>query len=198
MARQIVAVISATHAINEAHRKHVSSRPRNFAPSPSSQRHLPIGEIMSPHALVAIGFIILSLGCQSAAVTSDEAATIEAIRKLGGQVQFDESVQPRRVTKVYLHKTAVSDNDLNQLAKLTKLKNLFLGHTGITDAGLEELKSIRTLETLSLNSTRVTDAGLKSLAELKQLKTLNVQETAVTKKAVNQLKSILPNLAIGK
>ena len=131
---------------------------------------------------IALVVCLTLASCQGSTVPSDETAIIESIQKLGGQVQFDAAGPRQRVIKVYLHKTAVQDADLVNVAKLPKLKNLFLGQTSISDVGLDHICSILTLETLSLNSTRVTDSGMKSLSGLTNLKTLNLQETQVTAK----------------
>ena len=91
--------------------------------------------------------------------------------------------------KVYLHETAVKDDDLALICKLTRVRNLFLGKTRIGDAGLKHLQTSEELQTLSLNSTQVTDAGLESLSKLTKLKTLNLQETQVTAGGLSRLEN---------
>ena len=150
--------------------------------------------------VLACWFLVLPLlvaGC-GPAVNASEAAAIAKIRKLGGKVEFDETHSDRPVTKVYLHATAVSDADLAELIKLTKLKNLFLGKTKISDAGLEHLKGMTRLETLSLNSTEITDAGLPALSSLTGLKTLNLQETKTTAAGIDVLRRQLPVTSIAR
>lgn len=145
--------------------------------------------------LVRLPLILLLglFGChQPPSAHPDEAAAIAAIQKLGGKVEFEGDGTERRVFKVYLHSTKVTDDDLAMLKKLPKLRNLFLGKTQISDAGLEHLEKSAELQTLSLNSTHVTDAGLQSLNWLKNLKTLNLQETQVTPAGAAQLRKSLP------
>jgi hypothetical protein len=137
-------------------------------------------------------------GCTRLAVQPDEAAAVAAIQKLGGKVEFDGTGADRRVVKVYLHQTQVSNDDLIALEKLPKLRNLFLGKTKISDQGLAHLEQAVELETLSLNATRVTDEGLKSLSGLKNLKTVNLQETQVTQAGVSQLRKSLPTAKIAR
>ncbi|HUQ71951.1 MAG TPA: hypothetical protein VM165_20640, partial [Planctomycetaceae bacterium] len=143
-------------------------------------------------------FVVSGCGRPAEKVHSDEAAAVAMIRRLGGKVEFDPNSAERRVIKVYLHSTAVTDADLAALTRLSRLQNLFLGKTEISDAGLEHLSALTELKTLSLNSTRVTDAGLNSLATLKNLKTLNVQETQVTAAGTKRLKQALPELAVAR
>ncbi len=141
--------------------------------------------------------LALLAGCSKSPETghADEAVAVAKIRQLGGQVEFNAD---RRVVKVYLHTTPVTDDDLAALEKLPQLQNVFLGKTQIGDAGLSHLSSAAELKTLSLNSTRVSDEGLKSLAKLKNLKTLNLQDTKVTAKGATQLNQSLPETKIAR
>ncbi len=143
--------------------------------------------------------LILSLlGCGQPAVNPGEAATVAAIQKLGGKVEFDEKSPDRPVIKVYLHGTAVKDADLAVLKDLKKLQNLFLGKTKISDAGLEHLKTLPQLHTLSLNSTEVSDAGLKQLSAITTLQTLNLQESKVSVGGAEELRRSLPNTRVAR
>lgn len=142
--------------------------------------------------------IVVSVGCGQSAGHPDEVAAVAAIRKLGGKVEFGDTGPRRRVVKVYLHQTAVRDDDLAALAKLPSLRNVFLGKTQIGDAGLEHLAGATQMQTLSLNATRVTDAGLQSLNGLTNLKTLNLQETQVTAGGAAELKKTLGGVTIAR
>lgn len=155
---------------------------------------------MTLRAANCVWLVLLALaaGCGGPRGNASEAATVAAISKLGGKVEFDPQSADKSVTKVYLHGTAVTDADLAMLNKLTRLENLFLGRTKISDAGLEHLKGATHLKTLSLNGTAVTDAGLKQLTDLKELKTLNVQETKVTATGADELRRALPQVTIAR
>jgi len=136
------------------------------------------------------------VGCGGPSPASSEAAAVATILKLNGKVEFDEQAPNRPVLKVYLHSTAVKNEDLQRLSTLSKLQNLFLAKTQIGDAGLEHLKGATELKTLSLNGTQVTDAGLKFLTGLKNLKTLNLQDTKVTPAAISELRQAIPGLNV--
>jgi hypothetical protein len=147
---------------------------------------------------ISVWLILAIAGCTQSPGGADEAAAVALIQKLGGKVEYEGERAERRVVKVYLHQTRVSDDDLAVLEKLPKLRNLFLGKTKIGDAGLSHLEHADELQTLSLNSTAVTDAGLKSLSELKNLKTINLQETRVTAAGAAQLRKSLPAVKIAR
>ncbi len=64
-----------------------------------------------------------------------------------------------------LCKSNVSDNDLQYLSDLDKLRRLQLACTPITDAGLEHLRGLTSLESLNLTNTKVTAEGVKKLQQ---------------------------------
>ena len=101
-----------------------------------------------------------------------------------------------RIEEIDLADRPVKNEDLEQLSKLTYLKELRLYGTDIGDKGLQHLSGIKGLAELELSRTRITDEGLKSLSALQDLKKLYVYNTAVTKKAVDALKEQRPGLTI--
>ena len=74
----------------------------------------------------------------------------------------------------------ISDAELAQFQKLSKLQTLRLERTNITDAGLKHLAALSQLEELNLTATRVSDAGLASLETLTRLSSLALRKTKVT------------------
>ncbi len=110
-----------------------------------------------------------------------------------------------KLTKTYLEKVTrlilngtkkVTDEGLEEVAKLKQLKGLYLEGTEITDAGLKEVAKLKQLNFLALNLTLITDAGLKEVAKLKQLRFVNLKDTKVTKAGVDQLIKVLPKCNI--
>jgi hypothetical protein len=59
--------------------------------------------------------------------------------------------------------TAVSDKSLDQIAGLTKLRDLSLDTATITDAGAEKLAGMKGLQKLNLYHTLLTDKGYEQL-----------------------------------
>jgi hypothetical protein len=117
--------------------------------------------------------LALGLLLPATAGWADEAATVQAILKLGGRVVMDEDRPGKPVVRVYLSGTRVRDADLAVLQGLPNLEELDLRNTGVTDAGLPALKQLRNLMTLKLVGTQVTDAGARALqAVLPQLQVI--------------------------
>jgi hypothetical protein len=112
------------------------------------------------------------------------------IQKAGGTVTFDSSAPNHPIVGVDLHKTKITDADLEVLQGLTSLRTLNLYGTRISDAGLRNLSGLTGLQTLFLNNTSVTDAGLKALEGLAGLRELDLNQTAVTDRGLPQLKSL--------
>lgn len=87
----------------------------------------------------------------------------------------------------------ISDTGLMHLAKLKELRELRLDNArDVTDQGLESLKKLTKLKSLSLQYTDVAGPGLIHLAGLKQLRELNLEGTPVGREAVDALRKALP------
>ena len=90
-------------------------------------------------------------------------------------------------------KSRIPNEGLQHLASLKKLTRLDLSRTTVTDAGLEHLAKLEKLQVLNLHQTEVTDAGLQGLAGLKELTHLHLHNTAVADDGLSWLTGI-PNL----
>ena len=134
-------------------------------------------------------------GCGQTQAVREERA-VNAILKLGGNVERDEKLPGRPVVGVNLDLTKATDSDLKDLKELTALKALNLWGTQITDAGLKELKQLKGLQELGLCGTQITDAGLKELKDLTGLQLLRLNNTEITDAGVKDLKQALPETEI--
>ena len=130
---------------------------------------------------------------------------VEAIKKLGGEVQYDYQVDASgeeidgaeppvpawmrsllgedflaTVVGVSLNHTDVTDAGVEHLAELAHLTSLDLSDTQLTDAGLKNLKRLTQLHWLELSGTQVTDAGIEHVNGLTQLEELRLDGTQVT------------------
>lgn len=175
--------------------------------------------------VLLIPIILLTAFMQGrASDSSAQNRAIEAIEKLGGKVEYDFKSPDKRVVKVDLNKTRITDADLQNLevfpelqwldlritpigdegmAHLTHLKKLnFLNlfRTNLTDKGLTNLRNLTNLETLLVGGTKVTDEGLKNLKKFSKLKKLSLFRTAVTDKGLKYLEKLtaLETLLIGE
>jgi len=89
--------------------------------------------------------------------TPHRSDALAMIKRLGG------TVDGTPVTKVDLHKSAVTDKDLALLAAFPKLRKLNLSDTRVTDAGLKHLEKLTELRVLLISKTGVTPEGLAHL-----------------------------------
>ena len=89
-----------------------------------------------------------------------------------------------------------TDQVLEQVARLTHLRQLHRPGIAVTDGGLYHLGHLSELQLLSLDDTQVTDAGLIHLKKLKKLKWLKLTRTKVTDSGVADLKKSLPDLQV--
>ena len=79
---------------------------------------------------------------------------------------------------------------------LGKVRELILIGTKLTDEGLEEVAKLKNLSKLSLQVTDITDEGLKEVAKLTQLENVQLYITKVTKEGVAELQKALPECKI--
>lgn len=95
-----------------------------------------------------------------------------------------------------LSQSPVTDEGLEQIARLRRLKYLGLEKSDITDAGMAHLAALHGLEDLRLSVTDISDAGLTSLEKLSRLKSLSLLSTKVSAEGVARLASALPKCEI--
>ncbi|XP_062235414.1 uncharacterized protein si:ch73-173p19.1 isoform X1 [Platichthys flesus] len=92
---------------------------------------------------------------------------------------------------------SVNDSGLAYLSGLSWLLELDLtDYTQVTDQGVNQLSTMSRLKKLSLSNTQVTDAGLPSLRGLQELQELCLDRTAVTSRGVAELIVCLPHLQV--
>jgi hypothetical protein len=84
----------------------------------------------------------------------------------------------------------VTDQTLENLRGLKKLRVLDLSSTQVTDEGLKVLQELRGLQVLRLNRTKITDEGVRDhIFPITSLKELNVSNTRVTRKTRDEWKA---------
>lgn len=122
---------------------------------------------------------LLPLGLAVASAPSGVAAAdpVALVESHGGTVRLVH--RDDAGLDVDLGGSAVTDDDLAELALLKNLRVLRLKECRIGDAGLAHVARITTLERLSLDGTDVTDAGMPQLATLTGLEFLNLYGTAI-------------------
>ena len=105
---------------------------------------------------------------------------------LTGWDQHDYSVlkaQPE-VVVLQMANPDVTDETLDELSDLARLRELDLSGTQVGDAGLARLEKLTALESLRLKDTRITEEGfLKWLSNREALKQLDLRGTKVTRES---------------
>ena len=87
----------------------------------------------------------------------------------------------------------VTDQTLDHLKGMNRLKELDLSDSQVTDAGLRLLKNLPALTTVRLKNTRITDQGFKeALAEKESLIQLDLTGTQVNRETVKAWRSARP------
>lgn len=100
------------------------------------------------------------------------------------------------VKNLYLNGTNVTDQGLEDVAKMSSIQVLNLSKTKVTDKGLKPLLSLNNLVWLLLSDTDITDSGLDALAGMKSLHHLTVGNTKVTPEGIKRMKDANPKLTI--
>lgn len=91
----------------------------------------------------------------------------------------------------------ITDDDLAQLAGMTKLKSLNLEQcTRVTSAGMDHLLKLPALEVLNLKQTRVEDEALDVLAKCSKLKELDLRNTSIGDEALEKFKAAKPDCKV--
>ncbi len=149
-----------------------------------------------------VGLLLFTIWCHLCTHSPANKAA-RAFSEMGGKVERDEkhfhTCPLAPVIGINLNGTEVTDTDLKNVNRFTKLQKLQLRETQITDAGLKELRDLRTLFLLDLSATKITDAGLKELKALKSLAFLDLRNTQVSDAGLKDVKQIraLRKIAIG-
>jgi hypothetical protein len=101
------------------------------------------------------------------------------------------------VVRVVLEGAQVTNEALDQVVKLPKLKSLSLAWSSVTDQGLEKLQNMTSLEALGITNTPVTDQGLKHLEAIPSLRYVWVCETdKLTKQGIASLRETIDGVNV--
>jgi len=107
------------------------------------------------------------------------------LRRLVGDDYF------QYVEKVHLDNTDVTDADLRSImGRLRKVRRLSLNFTDVSDVGLAHLSTVRQLRYLGLAETRITGDGLQYIAGCGRLEELVLENTAVGDDELKHLKEL--------
>ena len=118
----------------------------------------------------------------------DQAVVVDEVKKLDGEVVFDNQSSGKAVVGIALKKQPATDATLALIINgCPHLRSLTLWSPEITDAGVANLKSCAELEKVDFEHTDITDAGLKCICELPNLQTLILEAYKVTDAGMQHL-----------
>jgi hypothetical protein len=155
--------------------------------------------------LLAPVLLALLLMARQGFIYSQQQTAIREIERLGGRVLTTHGEPAwllwltgnrsfrmfEKATVVNLSETAITDADLDHLAKLNGLERLNLGETEITDTGLEHLEMLTGLKALDLSGTQITGKGLEHLSNLTNLEYLYLAGTQIADVDLHYLDGLL-------
>ena len=148
--------------------------------------------------LIILSLMMLALGCSPAAppaAPGDAApAAAETEPALSEQLA---AVRAQQSDIVHLEGAALSDDDLDLLVDVPRLKILQLDHAEnkLTDAGMAKIARLAALEHLRIRGGSIGDEGLAQLATMPSLKILNLPQGKFSDAGLAQLKG-LPQLVM--
>ena len=96
----------------------------------------------------------------------------------------------RRVSKVNLSNTQISDASLAQLSSLTMLQGISLEGTRVNGASLVHLQELTSLVGLSLRNSQVSDSDLDQVGGLTNLVALSLENTQVSDAGLEHLRGL--------
>jgi hypothetical protein len=98
--------------------------------------------------------------------------------------------------EILLDGSLVTDQGLDALSSLSRLKVLSLSYTKVSGKGLSRLRGLTTLEVLRLNSTLVDDNGVQHVQRLSNLRELWLQGNEISRPALVELTKWLSDCQI--
>lgn len=90
----------------------------------------------------------------------------------------------------------LTDAALEQIGKLSHLKELTLADAAITARGIRHLQGLRKLQRIDLDNCPIGDAGLEELAKLQSLRLVTLEGTQATFGGLDTLRIQLPQATI--
>jgi uncharacterized membrane protein len=112
-------------------------------------------------SILVFGMLLAVVGAWCMAeVDPGQAKVIADIERLGGKVTVDETDPANVAISVRLNHAEVTGPLLQDLKRLTNLRDLDLAWTNVTDGMLGDLQGLTRLLSLDISDTKVTGAGL--------------------------------------
>jgi hypothetical protein len=132
--------------------------------------------------LLAITALLIS-GCKPTAAPKvapepDDAGSVSALEEAGAKLKKDGD---GLVIEVDFRDSTIGDAVLENLAGLRRVRKVLLNETAVTDAGMAAVGKVTTLQDVDLRGCTISNAGLEPLTALSELKALRLSgESGVT------------------
>ena len=143
--------------------------------------------------------VCLTMATSGCAPSADsEQSTVDALKKLGVLVVKNNNTGFVQVINV----SVIADKEnvsaaINDVAKLSRLKNLTVNHLDVSVDDLTTIGKMKTLIELNLSVTNLDDDGFSKLTGLTNLQTLYVAKTALTDTGMGSLNHFVNLKVIG-
>lgn len=95
-----------------------------------------------------------------------------------------------------LSRTQITDASIPVVASMRYLEDLNLHACRITDQGLQQLRGLGRLKKLNLTQTAVTDASISILRDLESLETVHLFQSQLSPEGIEQLRAARPDLLV--
>jgi len=124
-------------------------------------------------------------------VPKGKSIQLEVVKEQDVDFALLKRIPPQILDSMDLSQTKVRDEDLANVKRFTRLKEIDLSDTNVTNKALEHLSSMKSLRKIWLDNTHVDDEALASLAELNKLQKLSLKDCNVTDAGIDKLKASL-------
>lgn len=116
--------------------------------------------------------------------------------QLGASITYTEGAGGKVAAIHFPNYNDLNDEQLKQLARLSRLRTLWLNLSKVTGSGLAVLVDFPALRELHLNGNQLTDDGIRHLKQLSSLDELRIWGVASDDPRVEELRLALPNVIV--
>ncbi|MDX2107315.1 MAG: hypothetical protein SFY67_13020, partial [Candidatus Melainabacteria bacterium] len=142
--------------------------------------HLAIGEFLVESESDPDSWEWLADAKGTIKVPKGKSIQLEVAKEQDVDFALLKRIPPQVLDSMDLSQTKVRDEDLANVKRFTRLKEIDLSDTNVTNKALEHLSSMKSLRKIWLDNTHVDDEALASLAELSKLQKLSLKDCNVT------------------
>ncbi len=158
--------------------------------------HLAIGEFLVESETDPDSWEWLADAKGTIKVPKGKSVQLEVAKDKDVDFALLKRIPPQILDSMDLSQTKVRDEDLANVTRFTRLKEIDLSDTNVTAKALEHLRSMKSLRKIWLDNTHIDDEALATLADLSKLQKLSLKDCNVTDAGIDKLKASLSNCKI--